>query len=196
MRRHVVLGWLTVAVFAGAACGGSRSGGTVTIGGPSLEPRRVTIRTLEPGPRPTPTPSPTPSPSPGPPPSPIPPPAGATITSAAGTQEGAPNSFCWSTQVGAASSCYEHAEPSQGGKLIVRRSETALLRIEARIPPSEESVRPFQGSRSGFPAQPVDPALETDLTVDLPPGEWSLDLCATWHGRGQPICWLFRFDVR
>ena len=74
--------------------------------------------------------------------------------------------------------------------------ETVLLRIEAQIPPNDESVRPFQGSRSGYPAQPIDPALETELKVDLAEGEWSMDLCATLHGRGQPICWLFRLAVQ
>jgi hypothetical protein len=69
------------------------------------------------------------------------------------------------------------------------------VRIAAHIPPNEESIRPFQGSRSDYPAQLIDPALETELTIDLPEGLWHMDLCATWHGRGDSICWLFAFEV-
>jgi hypothetical protein len=118
------------------------------------------------------------------------------VTSAAGVQNGDVSSFCWSEQVGGPSRCYSHDQPEQPNSLLVRPQEKVLLRIDAQIPPDDESVRPFQGSRSGYPAQQIDPALETELTVDLPEGKWSMDLCATWHGRGQPICWLFALDVR
>lgn len=179
-----------------AACGGSGRSGPVRIGAPSIPPDENPAETLEPGPTPSPSPAPTPTPTPGPTPTPLPPPAGATITSAAGTQEGSPNSFCWNAQAGGASRCYEHPPPSQPRALLVDEKETVLIRLEAQTLPDDESVRPFQGSRQGYPSQQIDPALETDLTVDLPKGEWSMDLCATWHGRGDPICWLFRFDVR
>jgi hypothetical protein len=178
-----------------ASCGGRTGSGAVRIEGPSFEPRRVAIRTLEPGPTPTPTPKPTPTPVPTPSPTPIPPPGAATLTSHAGTQKGDVSSFCWSSQVGSASKCYPHDQPSQPRALAVRSGEKAILRIDAKIPPDDESVRPFQGSRSGYPAQQIEPALETELTVDLPEGEWSMDLCAAWHGRGQPICWLFKLAV-
>ena len=190
--RAVTLAFLV----ALASCSGRSGPGTVRIDGPSFEPRRVAIRTLEPGPTPTPSPTPSPTPVPTPTPVPVPPPSEATITSAAGTQTGDPNSFCWSEQVGGPARCYSHDAPSQPAGLLVRPGEHVMLRIAAQIPPDEESVRPFQGSRSGYPAQRVDPALQTELTVDLPEGDWSMDLCATWHGRGQPICWLFRLEVR
>lgn len=193
--NHLLVLPLVVVLFV--ACGGSGRSGPVRIGAPSIPPGDGNpAETLEPGPTPTPTPVPTPTPTPGPTPTPLPPPAGATITSGGGTQEGAPNSFCWSSQVGGPSRCYEHSPPSQPKSLLVAAKETVLVRIEAQTPPDDESVRPFQGSRAGYPSQQIDPALETDLTVDLPKGEWSLDLCATWHGRGDPICWLFRLDVR
>jgi hypothetical protein len=126
----------------------------------------------------------------------VPPPSGATITSAAGTQKGAPNSFCWSTQAGAPSQCYHYPPPSQPTGLLVASHETVLIRIQVQIPPDQEAVRPFRGSREGYPSQQIPPAIETDLKVDLPSGDWSLDLCATWHDRGEPICWLFRLNVR
>lgn len=71
-----------------------------------------------------------------------------------------------------------------------------LLVIDADRPPDEESIRPFQGQRAGYPAQRIDAALETELVIDLDPGTWSMDLCATWHGHGQPICWLFSLQVQ
>ena len=79
--------------------------------------------------------------------------------------------------------------------LAVRKGEKVLLKINAGIPPNEETIRPFKSTRSGYNDQPIDPALETDLTIDLPAGVWSMDLCAAWHGRGQPICWLFKLSV-
>lgn len=77
----------------------------------------------------------------------------------------------------------------------MRAGETVLLRLDADRRPSEETVRPFQGSRGEYPAQRIEPALETELRMDLEPGNWSLDLCATWHGHGQPVCWLFTVTV-
>jgi hypothetical protein len=124
------------------------------------------------------------------------PPSGASITSAAGTQKGAPNSYCWSSQVGGPSQCYEYPQPSQPSGLLVASGETVLIRLLAQIPPDNEAARPFRGTREGYPSQRIDPALETDLKVDLPKGDWSMDLCAAWHGRGEPICWLFRMQVR
>ena len=191
--------WLSVlALTVVASCGGRPHDGVIRINAPSLEPHRIAIRTLDPVLPPTPTPTTAPSASPllGPTPTPVPPPSGATITSAAGTQKGAPNSFCWSTQVGGQTQCYEYPQPSQSRGLLVASGETVLVRIQVRIPPDQEAVRPFRGTREGYPSQRIPPAIETDLKVDLPTGDWSLDLCATWHDRGEPICWLFRFDVR
>jgi hypothetical protein len=192
---------LALAAVLSAACGGEASGGQgaeVEIKGPDLRPRRVAIRTLEPGATPTPAPTPppaTPTPTPGPTPTPLPPPGRATINSAAGVQEGAPASFCWSASGGGPSECYDHPRQEQPQALPVRRGEVALVRLEAARPPDEESVRPFKGSRSNYPSIDIEAALETELTIDLDPGEWEMDLCATWHGHGQPICWLFRFQV-
>lgn len=196
MRRGL---WFALVVLAPplilGACSGRTGPGAVQIQGPSFEPRRIAIRTLEPGPTPSPTPSPSPTPEPTATPTPIPPPRAATITSAAGTQAGQISSFCWSDQVGGASECYSHEQPGQPNGLVAKSGEKLMLRLEAQIPPDEESVRPFQGTRSDFPSQRIDPALETELTIDLPEGIWSMDVCATWHGRGQPICWLFKLDV-
>ncbi|HYZ91086.1 MAG TPA: hypothetical protein VFA34_01680 [Actinomycetota bacterium] len=181
-------------VLLSVSCSG-RSKGVVQIEGPSFEPKRIAIRTLEPGPSPSPSPTPSPTPLATPTPLPIGPPRSATITSAAGTQKGNVSSFCWSDQVGAPAKCYSHEQKRQAKGLVVHKGEKVLLRIDAQIAPDDESVRPFQHSRSGYPSQRIDPALETELTVDLPEGEWSMDLCATWHGRGQPICWLFALSV-
>ncbi len=181
-----------------AACGGQARGGAIKIEGPSLPPlQTIPIRTLEPVPSNTPAPTPAPTATPGPTPTgtPIPPPGDATMTSHAGTQKGAPSSFCWSDQEGGPSTCYTHDQQSQATSLTVKSAEKVVLRIAAVIPPDEESVRPFQGTRSGYPSQQIAPALETDLTVNLPEGKWSMDLCATWHNRGQPICWLFALNV-
>lgn len=182
-------------VCACVACGG-KGRGAIQLEGPSIEPHRIAIRTLEPGPSATPSPTPTPGPVTGPTPTPVPPPSGATITSAAGTQKGAPNSHCWSSQQGGPSQCYEYPQPSQPSGLLVASGETVLIRLQAQIPPDNEAARPFRGTREGYPSQRIDPALETDLKVDLPKGDWSMDLCAAWHGRGEPICWLFRMQVR
>jgi len=196
MRRSLPALLLLATLLLAAACSGRARGGAVQIEGPSFEPRRITIRTLEPGPTPTPTPSPTPTAPPTPTPTPIPPPRSATVSSVAGTQEGQISSFCWSDQVGGASKCYSHEQPGHTNGLVVTAGEKVMLRLDAQIPPNEESIRPFQGSRSDFPSQRIDPALETELTIDLPEGAWSMDACATWHGRGQPVCWLFKLDVR
>jgi hypothetical protein len=178
-----------------AACGGRSRANVIKVDVPTIEPRRIAIRTLEPAPPPTPSPSPSPTPLASPSPVPIPPPRAATITSAAGTQKGDPGSFCWSDQVGGPSQCFTNDAPSQSSVLDVKRKEKVILRISAGIPPDDESIRPFQGSRSGYPDQQIQPALETELTIDLPDGTWSMDLCAAWHGRGQPICWLFKLKV-
>lgn len=179
-----------------AACGGAARGDNVVkIEGPEFEPKRVAIQTLEPPPPPTPTLKPTPTPEPTPTPVPVPPPRLATLRSAAGLQQGDVGSYCWSEQVGGPSKCFTNDPPSQPDALAVKPKEKLILSLDAQIPPSEESVRPFQGSRSGYPDQQIDPALETELTIDLPKGTWSMDLCAAWHGRGQPICWLFKVYV-
>ncbi|HVL82379.1 MAG TPA: hypothetical protein VM840_12395, partial [Actinomycetota bacterium] len=91
--------------------------------------------------------------------------------------------------------CQDHPTPDQTYALTVRSRETVLLILDADRAPNQETIRPFQGSdRRAHQPQPVQPALETSLTVDLPAGEWNLDLCATWTGYGQP-CWLFRLNV-
>lgn len=113
----------------------------------------------------------------------------------AGTQRGDVGSYCWSDQVGAPSKCYANDPPNQPNELPVKPKEKVILRLDAKIPPDDESVRPFRGSRSGYPDQQIEPALETELTIDLPSGTWSMDLCAAWHGRGQPLCWLFKLNV-
>jgi len=192
LRRGIVL--VPLVVFA--ACGGKSGNNSITLQGPSLPPlQTVPIRTLEPAPSDTPVPTPTRTPVPTPTGTPVPPPGDATMTSQGGTQKGAPSSFCWSDQEGGPSQCYTHDQQSQATSLAVKSGEKVVLKIAATIPPNEESVRPWQGSRSGYPSQTIDPALETDLTVNLPQGKWSMDLCATWHNRGQPICWLFALNV-
>jgi hypothetical protein len=178
-----------------AACGGPSRANVIKVDVPSVEPQRIPIRTLEPGPSPTPTPTPSPTPVPTATPLPVPPPRAATITSGAGTQQGDVGSYCWSEQVGGPSKCYTNDAPSQATILPVKPKEKVILRLDARIAPDDESIRPFQGSRSGYPDQQISPALETELTIDLPEGTWSMDLCAAWHGRGQPICWLFKLKV-
>jgi hypothetical protein len=178
-----------------AACGGRSRANVIKVDVPTIEPRRVAIQTLEPAPAPTASPTPSPTPLPTASPVPVPPPRAATITAAAGSQRGDVGSYCWSEQVGGPSDCYTNDAQSQPSVLQVAPKEKVLLRIDAQISPDEESVRPFQGSRSGFPDQQIDPALETELTIDLPDGTWSMDLCAAWHGRGQPICWLFKLKV-
>jgi hypothetical protein len=181
-----------------AACGGKARNDSIEIQGPSLPPlQTVPIRTLQPGPSDTPiaTPTPTPTATPAVSGTPVPAPGDATMTSAAGSQKGAPSSFCWSTEEGGPSTCYTHDQQNQPSSLGVKSGEKVVIRISATISPDEESVRPWQGTRSGYPSQSIDPALETDLTVNLPAGKWSMDLCATWHNRGQPICWLFALSV-
>ncbi len=178
-----------------AACGGRSRANVIKVDVPSIEPGRVAIRTLEPAPPPTPSPTPSPTPIPTASPLPVPPPNAATITSAAGSQAGDVGSYCWSDRVGGPSRCYTNDAPAQTGVLAVEPKEKVILRIDSGIPPDDESIRPFQGSRSGYPDQSIDPALETELTIDLPDGTWSMDLCAAWHGRGQPICWLFKVKV-
>jgi hypothetical protein len=196
MRGRRVLLPALVPLLLLAACGGPSRAGVVKVDGPSFEPKRVQIQTLEPGPPPTPTPTPTPTPKPTPTPVPVPPPSGATIRAASGTQVGDVGSYCWSEQVGGPSRCFTNDPPSQPTALVVKAKEKVLLILETQIPPNDESVRPFKGTRSGYPDQRIEPAQETELTVDLPAGTWSMDLCAAWHGRGQPICWLFKLEVR
>lgn len=175
-----------------AACGGSADGrsGVVEVSVPTPRINDAAIETLKPRPTPEPTPTPvlTPAPTPG-----MPPPQGSSITAASGTQQGASSSFCW-TSVGY-EGCRDFGPPSQPGPLTVANGETVLLKIAAARPPNKESLRPFQGgSREGYPAQDIDPALETSLTVDLAAGGWQLDLCATWNGNGQ-VCWLFEVFI-
>ena len=193
---HLVLAATAlVALALLAGCGGRSRANVIKVDVPTLEPDRVVIETLEPAPPPTPSPTPSPTPLATPSPVPVPPPRAATMTSAAGTQTGDVGSFCWSDQVGGPSRCYTNDAPTQAGVLAVKPKEKVILRIDVRIPPDDESIRPFQGSRSGYPDQAIQPALETELTIDLPDGTWSMDLCAAWHGRGQPICWLFKIKV-
>ncbi len=180
-----------------ASCGGNAQGDDVVkFDGPDIpEPSRIAIQTLEPGPEPTPTPTPSPTPSPTATPPGVPAPKSASLQAAAGTQKGSLEPpACWSEQVGGPSSCTDGGSPSQPQALAVKQKEKVLLRIDASIPPNGESIRPFQGTRSGFPSNPIDPALETELTIDLPKGEWSMDLCGEWDGRGQ-VCWLFEVNV-
>lgn len=160
---------------------------------PSPPSRAGAIATLEPPPTPTPTPVPVPA-TPRPTATPLDPPSEATIRAASGTQRGAPNSYCWVYGDGR-SECRDTVTPSQPTALAVKKGETVLLRIGAAAPPNEEKIRPFQGSRSGYPQQAVDPALETSLQIDLDPGVWDMDLCATWRGHGEPVCWLFKLSV-
>ena len=110
-------------------------------------------------------------------------------------QKGSVGSYCWSQQIGGQSQCFTHDTPKQDAALKVKTKEKVNLHIDVQIPPDDESIRPFQGSRSGYPDQSIQPAQTTELTIDLQPGTWSMDLCATWHGRGQPICWLFKLNV-
>ena len=184
---------VVVALALLGGCGGQPRANVIKVDVPSIEPDRLV--TLEPAPPPTPTPSPSPTPLATPSPTPVPPPRAAHITSASGTQRGDVGSFCWSEQVGGPSQCYTNDAPTQENVLTVQPKEKVVLRIDAGIPPDDESIRPFQGSRSGYPDQSIEPALETELTIDLPDGTWSMDLCAAWHGRGQPICWLFKIKV-
>jgi len=157
----------------------------------------VAPRTLAPVPTPEPTPTPiaSPSPTPGPTPTPLPPPKAASLQTSGGTQLGAPGAYCWTPVRGGASDCYDNPPPSQSKQLRARSGEVGLLKIDAVRAPNEETVRAFQGSRAGYPANRIEPALRTDLTIDLPEGTWSLDVCATWYGHGEPICWLFVLDV-
>jgi hypothetical protein len=193
MRRTFLISLVLLLL---SACGG-RSGddGTVKVEGPEFEPRRVAIETLEPGPTLTPTQPPTPTPAPTPTPVPVGPPRGATLASAAGRQSGNVASYCWAEHVGGSCKRFNSQQTAPAQPLVVRSGEKTLLRIDVDLDPDDEFVRPFEGSRSGHPSQPIDPARETDLTIDLPKGPWQMDVCATWHGRGQPICWLFRLDV-
>lgn len=199
-RLLLLIPVVALAVSALASCGGrARGDSVVKIEGPSFEPERISIRTLEPAPPPTPAPSPSPAPPtpvPTSPPPGVPAPKLATVRSTAGVQEGDVGSFCWSEQVGGPAKCYQNDPPSQPSALPVKQQEKLLLKLDAHEAPDDESVRPFQGTRSGYPASDIAPALETELTIDLPKGVWSMDLCATWHGRGQAICWLFKIDVR
>jgi hypothetical protein len=194
--RLLSIGCAVLAITMLASCGGkARGDGVVKIDGPDVpEPSRIAIQTLEPGPEPTPKPTPSPTPVPTATPPGVPAPKAATVIAAAGSQKGDVNSHCWSSQVGGPSACVTEDTPMQASALKVKQKEKVLLRIDAQIPPTGESIRPFQGTRSGFPDSPIDPALETELTIDLPKGEWSMDLCGEWDGRGQ-LCWLFKLNV-
>lgn len=194
---RVLFALLAVSALAFAGCGGRARGDSVLrIEGPDIpEPERIPIRTLEPAPPPTPSPTPSPTPVPTPTPPGVPAPRVASMQAASGTQVGDVGSYCWAQHEGGPQECYDHDEPAQPQALAVTKGEKVLLRLDAQIPPDEEKIRPFQDTRSGHPDQAIAPALETELTIDLPEGEWSMDLCAAWHGRGQSICWLFRLNV-
>ncbi len=199
-RFAVLLALLGVCLLALSGCGGrARGDSVVEVDGPGIpEPERIAIRTLEPAPDPTPTPTPTPAtPTPVPTPTPpgVPAPQVASMKAASGTQLGDVGSYCWAQHEGGPQDCFRNDEPSQADFLPVKQQEKVLLSLDAQIPPDEESIRPFQDTRSGYPDQAIAPALETELTIDLPKGEWSMDLCAVWHGRGQSICWLFAVSV-
>ncbi|HVE91545.1 MAG TPA: hypothetical protein VNE62_04470 [Actinomycetota bacterium] len=185
-----------IALIALAACGGqgvdSDDAPLVQFDSPTPGPQRVAVHTLAPGVTPTPRPTPPPTATPGPTAVPLAPPRSTSIRAAAGTQAGAPASYCWTS--GAASRCQDFPPPSQPAGLAVRRGEAVLLVVDADRPPDSESIRPFQGERNSYPTQQIDPARETTLTIDLDPGEWHVDLCAAWTGNGQP-CWLFRIQV-
>lgn len=146
------------------------------------------IQTLEPPPTPTPTAPPTP------PPPPMEAPTGAALQAASGSQAGAPSSFCWSASAGGHADCRDLPPPVQAEGLSVRRGETVTVEIQATAAPSDASIRPWQGSSEGVPSQRIEPALVGRLQLDLEPGDWSMDLCATWRGHGKR-CWLFRLDV-
>lgn len=185
--KFLVLGLLLL-----SACGGEADGksGVVRVAVPSPRQFDSTTATLKP--RPTPTPSPTPQITPEPTPG-LPPPSGALIQAASGMQQGIASSYCWTSP--GHSGCHAQGAPSQSSVLIVAKGEVVLLKIDAGRSPNAESIRPFQGgSREGYPSQKIDPALETSLTVDLAPGRWQLDLCATWAGHGNP-CWLFEIFI-
>jgi hypothetical protein len=185
-KRRILLVAVPLALVA--ACGATDDGLDIP------EPERVTISTAGPEDFEDLDPTPSPEVDPGPTPSPVPPPRLATLTSAAGVQRGVTAAFCWSELIAGPAACYE-AEEGTPDPLEVREGEEIVLEIDTDIPPNDESVRPFRGSRSGFPVQQIQPAPTTDLVVELPEGRWSLDVCAAWHGRGQPICWFFRLDV-
>ncbi len=172
-----------------SSCTSSSSSGDVTDGTP---------RPLRPLGSPTPvaeTPEASPeSPDVDTPPTPLPSPGGAELQAASGVQRGRVNPYCWSAYRGAPSECAEGGDGTPR-PLRVRSGEVVGLVIEAARAPDEASIRAFQGSRADYPSQRVDPALRTDLTLDLPAGGWELDLCAAWYGHGQPICWVFSLEV-
>lgn len=86
--------------------------------------------------------------------------------------------------------------PTQAQGLAVRRGETVTLFIEALVRPTSMTIRPFQGTRTDYPQKSLEPALESGLVIELdPPGTWDMDLCATWRGHGEAVCWLFRLEV-
>lgn len=171
------------------SCTSSSSSGDVTEGTP---------RPLRPVGSPTPVAgapeTPPGSPDGDPDPTPLPAPGGAEMRAASGVQRGRANPYCWSVYRGAPSECSEGGGGTPG-RLRVRSGEVVGLVIEAARAPDEASIRAFRGSRADYPSQQVDPALRTDLTLDLPPDEWELDLCAAWYGHGQPICWVFSLEV-
>lgn len=196
MTRTFVV--LLLGALACAGCTTRASGDgepVVTVRAPDIRAGDAASRTLEPlvTPAPTPTPPPTPSPTPAPTPPPLSAPRGATITSQAGTQQGAVQAFTWSSGSGPGEHHGGEDPPSE--PILVRQGEVTLLTIDADRAPDEEQIRPFQGTREGAPTTRVAPALTVELTVDLGTGDWSMDVCATWHGHGQPVCWVFRLTV-
>jgi hypothetical protein len=181
-----------LALFLGA-CGQTippKRTSDVRITVPTPGSARAVIQTLEPPP----SPSPSPSPSPTPGPTPLEPPRSASIVSSAGSQQGAlSSSGCWLYGDGR-NDCSSHPPAQQTAGLAVRKGETIRITIDAPAPPDEETVKAYQGTRSG-PATPVQPGLTSSLQINLEPGRYDMDLCATWKGHGEAVCWLFRLEV-
>lgn len=174
-----------------ASCGqtvGTGEGRVVQVRAPDLPARTPVLETLEPPPAPTPTPTP------APPPPPMDPPRSARILAKSGGQEGSVAPHCWSRGDGR-TTCVEDEQTMPVPPLAVARGERVRLRIEAEGPPTEQTIRPFQGSREGYPEQKLSPALDTALEMILDPGTWEMDVCAAWRGHGRGVCWLFRFEV-
>ena len=99
----------------------------------------------------------------GPTAAPVAPPAGATITSAAGTQKGAPNSFCWSAQIGGPTQCYSYPQPSQparAARLFRRfRLQHGVGPIGQRSAGHDGSVEIIAGERPSFCFPPLSGSL-------------------------------------
>ena len=120
----------------------------------------------------------------------------ATITSAAGAQQGDVGSYCWSDQVNGPSECvHERSTLAAGDAEGEVRWRRCCCGSTPRSRRTSESIRPFQGTRSGYPDQRDRPCARDRADGRAAEGTWSMDLCAAWSGRGQTICWLFKLDV-